>query len=261
MKLSEVIKYINTALNYPALTYTDVDLFFDMAISELNTTLHTSIPLVSEMAKDFLHNMSKYEPNKIVLSTNPEDNNYIVPTNPTDPLENSIPYYYSTETKKFYILNTYTNTYTEHTVIKGVYITSEALRLYQAVTYGNTAAWAEIPTDANYEANMEDYLPNDWVILWLIPYVCYKYTVRDGGTAQTFAEELSEGFQQLQESYDVPSKVLLATYADKPAYTSLVEKSLPNLNIQVPTRAIYESMKHPRNINAIYGSFYDRGGF
>lgn len=261
MKLSELMKYINTSLNYPSLTYIDIDLFFDMAISELNTTLHTSIPLVKDMVKEFRQNMTKYEANKIILTANPEDTDFIIPTDPVNPLENNIQYYYSTEDKKYHVLDKYFNKYDTHTIIKGVYVTKTGIRLYQSFNYGYSAAWAEIPTNSQYEANLEDYLPDDWVILWLIPYVCFKYTARDGGTAQTFAEELTQGFQQLQETYNVPDKVLLATYADKPAYTSLVEQNLPNLNILVPTKAIYENMKHSRNVNAIYDNFYDRGGF
>jgi len=261
MKLSEVMKYINTALNYPALTYIDIDLFFDMAISELNTTLHTSLPLVKDMVKAFRQTVSKYEANKVILTSNPADNDFIIPTDPIDPLENDIDCYYSTATRKFYIIDRYAHEYSEHTTIKGIFITSDALHLYQSMNYGGTAAWTEIPTDPNYEANIDDYLPDDWVLLWLVPYVCYKYTVRDGGTAQTFAEELSQGFQQLQETYDIPSKVVLATYADKPAYRELVEANLPYLDIVVPTKAIYDTMKHSRNTNAIYGSMYDRGGF
>ena len=44
MKLTDALSNINLALNYPALTYDDIKLYFDMAIAELNTTLHTSIP-------------------------------------------------------------------------------------------------------------------------------------------------------------------------------------------------------------------------
>ena len=72
---------------------------------------------------------------------------------------------------------------------------------------------------------------------------------------------MQQGFQQLQDTYDVPAKVQLSIYADRPAYTSLVEKHLPNLNVIVGTRAIYEDMKHGRSLNSIYGNMFDRGGF
>jgi len=261
MKLSKCLQYINTALNFPAVTYLDINLFFDMAIAELNTTLHTAIPSVSDMIEAFRQNVSKYEANKIILEDDPADSNYIIPSNPTDPLENEIPCYYDSEEKTFYILNKYSHEYIPHKIVKAVFITSAGMHLYQTINYGSTAAWAEVPMDPNYECDLDAYLPDDWILLWLIPYVCFKYTSRDGGTAQTFAEELAQGFQQLQETYDVPDKVLLATYADKDAYHSLAEDNLNNLNIYVPTMAIYENMKHSRNTNAIYGDFYDRGGF
>lgn len=265
MKLSKCLTYINTALNYPALTYLDINLFFDIAISELNTTLHTSIPSVSFMTEEFRQRVSKVEVNKVILKTDPALTNYIIPTDPENPLENGIQAYYSGSTHKFYILDSYLQEYTEYDIIKAIFINTAGIHLYQAVNYGSEAAWAEVPMDNLYECDLDDYLPDDWVLLWLIPYVCYKYTVRDGGTAQTFAEELSQGFQQLQETYDVPDKVILATVADKKAYLELVEKALqneaPNLNVLVPTRAIYESMKHSRAITIDGHTIFDRGGF
>ena len=261
MKLSEIIKHINAALNYPALTYVDINVFFDMAISELNTTLHTSIPLVTTMENRFRQSLSKYDENKVILKTDPSLDNYIIPSDPENPAENRVPFYYNSETKTFFVLNQLNKTYKEFPTLKGLFVTTSGMHLYESMNYGSDAAWYEIPTDPNFEAEVGDYLPDDWVLLWLIPYVCFKYTVRDGGTAQTFAEELTQGFQQLQETYDVPSKVILATYADRPAYTELVEKHLPIINILVPTQAIYEDMKHSRNTNAIYGNMYDRGGF
>lgn len=259
MRLSECVQYINTALNYPALTYIDIALFFDMAIAELNTTLHINMPTVKNMIQEFRQKLSRPELNKIILTSDPSLTDFQISV--TESPESEVQCYYNPNTKKFYIYNPYTHDYSEHNVIKALYITSEKMYLYQSISYGNTAAWAEIPSDPTYECDLEDYLPNDWVLLWLIPYVCYKYTVRDGGTAQTFAEELTQGHQQLQETYDVPDKVLLYKYADKAAYTAIVENNLPNLNIFVKTRAIFEDMKHPRGVNAIYNGFYDRGGF
>lgn len=262
MKLSECIQYINSALNYPALTYVDINVFFDMAISELNTTLHTSIPTVKDMVQMYKEKTLRYESNKLILTDDPKDTDYVIPTeDPDNPFATDPDCYYSYETKKFYILNKYTHEYSEHDSIKGVYIDDGQLRLFQSMNYGASAAWAEIPTDPEYDADLGDYLPDDWILLWLIPYVCFKYTVRDGGTAQTFAEELSQGYQQLQETYNVPDKVMLSKYADKPAYTKEVEKWLPYLDVIIPTKAIYEDMKHSRNTNAIFGGFYDRGGF
>lgn len=266
MKLSEAMQYINSALNYPALHYIDIALYFDMAIAELNTTLHTSIIPVKEMIEKFRQELSKTETNKFVTTVDPEKN-YSIPVVPTDyasqeiALDNNVKCYYSLSSKKFYILDEYLRTYSEHEIAKCIYVEGTTVHLFQAMNIGNTAFWTEVPLDPEYDCDLEEYLPNDWVLLWLIPYVCFKYTVRDGGTAQTFAEELSEGHQQLQDTYDVPDKVILATYADKFAYRELVEDKLPNLNIYVPTKAIYENMKHSRRVNATYGSMYDRGGF
>ena len=256
MKLSEIINYINTALDYPALTYKDVDLFLDAAIAELNTTLHTSIPLVKDMVKEFKQLWLDYAPNKIRLTVDPANSDFNIPT------ISGGAYFYSIPDKQFWVKNFSTGEYVgPFHKLQAIYIDAEKLHIYNTMVFGDSAAWVEVPTDPTFEADLEEYLPDEWIILWLIPYVCYKYSVRDGGTAQSYAEELTQGFQQLQESYDVPSTVLLTKYADRPAYKSLVEKHLPNLNILVPTRAIYGEMKHSREVQAIFGGFYDRGGF
>lgn len=262
MKLSKCISYINTALNYPALSYEDIHVFFDMAISELNTTLHTRIPTVSSMIEDFQKSLLDPEPNKIILTDSPEDTDYVITISNSAP-ETVVPCYYSPETKKFYIFDNYFHVYSEgFDTVKAIYVEAPKVRSFVGTVYGNDAAWwVEVPNDPTFECELSDYLPDDWVLLWLIPYVCYKYTVRDGGTAGTFAEELTQGFQQLQETYDIPSKVNLMNNAGKVAYADLVKDYLPNINIIVNTRAIYEDMKHPRNVNAIFGSMYDRGGF
>lgn len=267
MKLSKTIDYINTALNYPALTYRDLDLFFDMAIAELNSSLHIQMPTVSDMVDEFRRKMSKPEPNKVFLTVDPITDASIptigegeTHTGFTDAV------YYDVNDKMYYILNKYTSpkSYTAYKTVKGVYrdTTTGDYHVYTGVYYASSdAMWVEVPTDPTYECNLEEYLPDDWVLLWLIPYVCFKYTVRDGGTAQTFAEELSEGHQQLQDTYNVPSFIVLATYAGRPAYEKLVEDNLPNLNIVVPTRAIYTDMVHSRTVGEIHNNFFDRGGF
>ena len=178
---------------------------------------------------------------------------------------NNQKYYYALDTKKFYVKEASGDTvYSERDELLGFHLKDNVATnpiYYKAAIYGDEVFWVKQFNDVLLECEISDYLPDDWVLLWLIPYVCFKYTVRDGGTASTFAEELTQGFQQLQETYGIPSKVTLATYADKEAYTELVEKNLPNLDIAVPTQAIYESMKHSRIVNAVYGSMYDRGGF
>lgn len=256
MKLSKTLNYINQALNYPALIFNDVSLFFDSAITELNTTLHTGIPLVTEMIEEFRQRLSKNTP-KVTIAQNKDPQ--FDPTIPSSAITHP-KYYYNASTKLFYILDVITNTYQSAKSLNGVYIRNAKQEDYKAVVYGQNASWQIY--DANVlECEFSEYFPDEWVILWLIPYVCFKYTVRDGGTASSFAEELTQGFQQLQDTYNVPERTILATVAEKEAYKSLVSENLANLNIYVRTRAIYEYMKHDRVINARFGSMYDRGGF
>ena len=260
MKLTDTLSNINLALNYPALTYEDIKLYFDMAISELNTTLHTSIPTVSTMIKEFRQKMSKIKDNQIVLDVDPYQNDFSIDVNPDTPADGNPKCYYNSKEKCYYAWNKFTKEYSTYPSLVGIYIRDGVPEKYISAIYGTDVYWIK-QEDNPDDCDFIDYLPDDWILLWLIPYVCFKYTVRDGGTAQTFAEEMQQGFQQLQETYDVPSKVLLATYADKPAYTELVAKHLPNLNVKVYTRAIYDSMKHGRSVNAVYGNMFDRGGF
>jgi hypothetical protein len=270
MKLDKVLNNINLALNYPSLTYADISLYFDMAIAELNTTLHTSIPTVSDMIDAFEQKLSKEKESRVRIYPSPEDVDYIIQSYSstqeaelhTSTASPKIPYYFNWETRKFYVMNSLNNTYTERNTLEGVYIKNVSeFTFYDAVVMGDEVFWAHTSEDPILECDFAEYLPDEWVLLWLIPYVCFKYTVRDGGTAATFAEELTQGFQQLQETYSVPSTVLLATYADKEAYKDLVIENLPNLNKWVPTKAIFQNMKHSRISNAIYSNMYDRGGF
>lgn len=260
MKLTDALSNINLALNYPALTYDDIKLYFDMAIAELNTTLHTSIPTVSEMVDSFRQNVSKPKTNQIVLDVDPQQNDFAIDIDPALPVDGNPKCYYSSTDKCYYAWNNFTKVYNSYTSLIGIYIREGEPEQYLSVIYGTDVYWVKFETDPE-NCDLIDYLPDEWVLLWLIPYVCFKYTVRDGGTAQTFAEEMQQGFQQLQDTYDVPAKVQLSIYADRPAYTSLVEKHLPNLNVIVGTRAIYEDMKHGRSLNSIYGNMFDRGGF
>lgn len=256
MKLQQSLNYINQALNYPALNYEDISLFFDAAIAELNTTLHTNIPTISKMIDEFKQYMSKNITKVLITGVDPSVN-YEIPSSTVQTSN----YYYNPSDKKFYVLNVATGAYTAHDNLYGTYLRNGVPETYEAIVYGQQASWQITDVLNVQDCELSYYLPEEWVLLWLIPYVCFKYTVRDGGTASTFAEELTQGFQQLQETYDVPEKVVLATVADKKAYMDLVKENLPNLNVVVKTRAIYENMKHNRALNAVYGSMYDRGGF
>lgn len=249
MKLSESLNYINQALNYPSLTYNDISLFFDTAIAELNTTLHTDIPRVSKMIENFKQNLSKSP--TVLLTTDPQVYPEIVSST-----VGITGVYYNPDERLFHYGDTLSSK-----DLDGLYFRDGIKERYKATVVGTNAAWQWTDYDNVLECEFSDYLPDEWMLLWLIPYICFKYTVRDGGTASSFAEDLTQGFQQLQETYDVPETVNLTTYADKIAYADLVAENLPNIDITVRTRAIYNDMKHNRALNAFYGSMYDRGGF
>lgn len=259
MKLLEFMNYINAALNFPAISIEDVLVYCDMAMSELNTTLHTNIPLISDQITKYLEEQSK-DTKYIVLSEDPTTE-AIYTREVGKPIPTGIKAYYDPSVKHFFILDVATNTYVQCDNFKGVYFRDHIKEFWAPMLIGNSAFWKESEYAYSDNYNLNKHLPNDWIMLWLIPYVCFKYTVRDGGTAQTFAEELTQGFQQLQDTYDVPSKIILATVANEEAYKDLVLQNLPNLNIYVRVVAIYENMKHDRGILPIFGSMYDRGGF
>lgn len=263
MKLTHTIEYINQALNYPAITYEDVSLYFDMAITELNTVLHISMPTTSTMFNEFRQYVSKAVPNRILLKAFPEDTDE-VPSYATveEATSNAADYCYIIKEKKYATWNKKDKAYTFSDNLYAIFANAGNPIYFKTLKYSNTnAIWVQDEDSDIVQFDFNMYLPDDWVILWIIPYICFKYTVRDGGTASVFAEEVTQGFQQLQNSYDIPSKVLLSKVADKPAYYFEVVKNLPYLNKEVPLKAIYPEMKHSRNINASYGSMFDRGGF
>lgn len=258
MKLSTVLNHINSALNYPNLTLDDIKLYFDQAFMELNTNLHISIPTLEDQINIFKHNLSNISTTEVFLNQDPAILGYNIPS---EPQGNSNIYYFE---GRFYKRNSITSTTWSVTQppIVGIYVREGIPEKYQACVIGDyTAYWAKLEdvSEENYDLNM--CLPDEWVLLWLIPYICFKYTIRDGGTATTFAEELTQGFQALQDTYDIPFKVNLASVADLPVYRSQVLDNISNLNISIPTKCITETMKHAREVTAIYGSVYDRGGF
>lgn len=263
MQLSQVLNYINQALNYPSITYDDVSLFFDSAITELNSSLHIRIPLVSTMLNEFPQYMSKEIPNRVLLSKYPEDTDTI-PTyeSVSEALMRKSKFAYFTKLNKYGILNYRATDYDLYPQLYAVYANSGNPIYFKTLKFSQEDAFWIVDESSelsNFDFNV--YLPDDWIILWLIPYICFKYTVRDGGTAASFAEDLTQGFQQLQNAYNIPSTVNLVTMAGLPAYYALTLEHIDNLNITVPTRAIYENMKHPRSLNAQFGNIYDRGGF
>ena len=263
MKLSQVLNYINQALNYPSITYDDVSLFFDSAITELNSSLHIKLPIVSTMMNEFLQYVSKEIPNRVLLSRNPEDTD-VIPTYETKEaaLARNAKHAFIISERKYGILNTAKTDYTLYDSLYAIYSNAGVPTYFKALKFSqDEAIWVRDEDSALINFDFITYLPDAWVILWLIPYVCFKYTVRDGGTAASFAEDLTQGFQQLQNAYDIPSTTNLITVAGLPAYHTITSENINNLNIEVPTRAIYEHMQHARSLNAKFGSMYDRGGF
>jgi hypothetical protein len=258
MKLNVIIDYINQALNFPNISYKDVSVYFDSAISELNTSLHIDMPLVSTMIADYRHFLAKTIKNKIHIPVS--DIETPIPVYDTEPSGNNIPIYYYNSAQRVYGVLKY-GTYIYFYKLYAVSNPNGVITYYNTYNPGdNEPIWLESELN-EFQFEMSNYMPDDWVLLWLVPYVCFKYTVRDGGTASVFADELNQGFQQLQDTYNVPEKTNLIGVAGKYAYTDIVKRCLPMLNVKVPTKAIYPYMKHDRAVSAIYGSEYDTGGF
>lgn len=260
MKLSEFMNYLNSALNFPSIEINDVLVYLDMAVAELNTTLHTEMIPMSKQLEQYVK--SKLKGTKLIsLSNDPSvDNDIFVKETVDEIVPAGTKIYYDYVEKHYYILEK--GNYVMCDSVLGVYFRDAHTKEYWSpYRVGSNAHWEFTDRTSADSYDLSEFLTYDWLMLWLLPYVCFKYTVRDGGSAQTFAEELTQGFQQLQDTYNVPETVNLATYADKEIYRDLVEEHLPNLNVKVGTRAIYESMKHDRNVLPEYGSMYDRGGF
>ena len=263
-KLSQFITAVNTALNYPAITYDDVALYVDMCIGEINTTLHTSLRGIRD-CRERLKERILSESAPIVLSAEPVGDAASLPVNDGSAHAGVWQYWAVRDGnyRKFAHVNAEGVVTDVRERLFGTYVSDGVPKIYEAHAYSDALClW--IASDGYADLDLSDYLPEDWISLFLIPYVCFKYTVRDGGAASTFAEEMEQGFQQLQESYDVPQDVALAKVAGMPAYRDDVKERLDSgegLGGRCPTRAIDESMKHPRAIGAQFGSMYDAGGW
>ena len=252
MKLSDCINRINQILNYPALEYNDVSAFFDQAIVEINTNLKIGIPLISNLVsynkEDFLK--------KVITLIYPIDNPDIATSSTGSPDV----YYYE---GNFYI-KTDDSTYSDPIpASKNVFAynarTDEA---YIAIPLSpDEAVWSRYDYNRKLDVDLEDYLTDEWVVLFLIPYVCFKYAVRAGDSGQIYNTEFSQGFLQLQTSYNIPSYVILARVAGQNAYKDLVLQNMDRLYIKVPTRAITYDMKAGASVTAKYGGFYENGGW
>lgn len=263
--LDECMSVINQILNYPSIEYLDISHFFDQAISELNSELHTGIRPIS-----YMYSKSAFDPSKLTdvvyLDTKPMS---IIPTYNPASSENPTVCYDKAKKKVMYLKGSDTEYTVAQDHLFGIYAYFDTdsedkqivREMYQTVVIGDYAYWTPYSFVPTRDLNLIDILPYDFITLFLIPYVCFKYAIRDGDTGRLYSEEFTNGFQQLQKGYDIPSTVVLSTQAGKPAYKEDVEQNLSNLNISVPTRAIYESMKTPRNIQASYGGMYDTGGW
>lgn len=247
---------VNISLNYPAVSFDDIRLFLDQAISEVNTELHTSIKSVPTLIEENNRKVSAML-NIVVIS----DTSATIPVYSEDTDEET--FYYNSTEGKYVIYNAATDEHSYYNELYGVVLNNGVPNYYKAArVWGSEAyAWFTDSFGSILECDLENYFTPDWIKLFLIPYVCFKYSVRDGDTGRLFNEEFSQGFQQLRKSYNVPFNVKLSKVAGLEAYRVDVENNLPNLNIMCPTRAITESMRNPQNVNASYRDFYDVGGF
>lgn len=264
--LNDCLARINQVLNFPAVAYEDVYHFFDQAIAELNTNLRIALPSVTEMRAT--HTFDVTEQEDLVRLTTLPDNKIELPHYKSQPTSHPA----AGDGEGAYVCD---GSFTDRSFYRwdgvewrpvkklyGIYIDAEGnLRTYIAVPITTrTAVWTPVSRTHYEEFDLTDYLPVDWWTLFIIPYVCFKFSVRNGDSGELFADEFTQGYQQLQSSYHVPNAVLLATVAGRPAYTELVKQYIGNLgNTMVFTRAIYEDMRVGNGIPSIYGGFYEAG--
>lgn len=258
---------LNAALNYPAISYPDVALYLDMCVGEINTTLHTSLRTVGALIEsDKARKIA--EGSRVVLPAEPSGQSASIPC-VDDWSEAPVGAWFMWASKqtrpelyrKFAYIASQGAEPQVRNALLAVYSEGGEIQLYEAHIYSDALClW--VSEQGEGDPDLTEILPEDWLTLFAIPYVCFKYTVRDGGTASTFAEEMEQGFQQLQETYDVPSEVPLRAVAGISAYAEDTRKAVESgVWGKCPTRAIDESMKHPRGVRAAYGSVYDAGGW
>ena len=251
-------EYVNVALNYPAISFDDIRLFLDQAISEINTELHTSIPSVDTMEHDAKAVLSDMN-NLLELSSSEVGTSIPVLSSPPSGLGHR--FYYDSTKNQYGVVKD--GVYVYFDILYGVRLNDGVPTFYTAgqVLANNVRAWYKDDLSNPSNIDLENYFTDDWIKLFLVPYVAFKYSVRDGDTGRLFSEEFAQGFQQLRHSYNVPFQVILAMVAGKFAYKDDVAKNLPNLNKWVLTKAITMEMKNPQGVNATFRDFYDIGGF
>jgi hypothetical protein len=144
----------------------------------------------------------------------------------------------------------------------GIYVDGGKVNAYLAVPINTSlATWTPVPINDVKAFDLTEYLPMSWWTLFIIPYVCFKFSVRNGDSGELFVDEFTQGFQQLQSSYNVPNTVCVKDVAGRPAYSKIVEEHLNNLLAHVPTRAIFDNMRVGNGIQSVFGGFYETGGW
>lgn len=263
--LTDCLARINQVLNYPAVAYEDIYHFFDQAISELNTNLRIALPSVSEMRSEHTFYVTEQE-GLIRLTSAPTSETTIkhYAVKPDSRSEDDGDGIYvcgdSIADRKFYKWSG--TDWEEVPALYGMYVNATALETYISVPINKTlAVWTPVSKEHVSEFDLTEYLPVDWWTLFILPYVCFKFAVRNGDSGELFVDEYTQGYQQLQCSYNVPNTVRLNTVAGMPAYKELVKRNINNLGITVFTRAIYENMRVGNGIASIYGGLYETGGW
>lgn len=258
--LSDCMSRINQALNYPSLTYEDVSHFFDQAISELNTSLRIALPTVTEMRFENTFNILN-SPNLIKVKILPITTVSSPPTEAPSASGSNIVYYYNKGSLLDNAIYIFKNGAWK--AVEKAYGLAPSGTLYETHVLDDEAGFVKISDPVRFrEFSLTEYLPTDWIILFLIPYVCFKFSVRSGDNGALFSDEFTQGFQQLQTSYNVPNDVILSTVAHLPAYHTIAASNLSNLNITVTTRAITEDMRVRNGISKVYGdNVFDAGGW
>ena len=265
--ISDCMSRINQALNYPAISYEDVSHFFDQAVSELNSILRISLPTVSEMRAEHTFSIadsdstiviSKDVTTKEIPKASAIDNGIPQPGEGEN-TDSNIYYYVATKNfeRCFYIKkgDSWVATPKAYGIVPGGAVA------YETVAISGYAVWYETPLNKLSEFSLTEYLPVDWIILFLIPYVCFKFAVRNGDNGALFSDEFTQGLQQLQTSYSVPTTVALSSVVHLAPYSAIAAANLNNLSKHIPTRAITESMKIPNGVHAVYGNIFDHGGW
>lgn len=258
--LKNLTNDVNSALNYPAISFTDIKLYLNQAISELNTSLHISIKDVDALIRD-CEARSKVVDNLIYLQSEPTEQT-TVPQYSEAPVSGR--YYFDTTKKKFGAKNVYDTWIYTNDLYAMCYVDAEQV-YYKAtpvIADNDTITILWFKADENpYALNLLEFFTMDWITLFIIPYICFKFSSKDNDTGAIFSEDFTQGYQQLLMAYNIPFTEYLPNVADKTAYYGDVVDNLNNLAIHCPCRRIAESMRIPRDIQATYGSMYDGGGW